>query len=79
MIKIHKIKPTIYEVIEIIHCAQETKTTSWYYDLDKELISEKTDFPPSLNGLTRRMSEAQMSDIKGWIDRIGITDKVTYE
>ena len=59
-LKITEIKPNVFEIIESIHGFNDTKRTSWYYDLDRNLISEKEDFPKSDWGITRDMSQADI-------------------
>lgn len=58
MITVKEIKPNIFELVEtIIGFTHDTKT-SWYWDLDKKLLSESINFP--VNMLTRPLTEADL-------------------
>ena len=59
MLTLKEIKPNIFELIEIIQgWIGNDYITHWYWDLDKMLISEKEDFPDTIQ--TRKLTTEQL-------------------
>lgn len=58
MISLKEIKPNIFELTETLPSWYGNKLTFWYWDLDKRLLSEKSDFPDNMR--TRKLTEADL-------------------
>lgn len=54
----------LYTLIESSMSFIDTKKTYWYYDLNKKLLSEKSDFPDTLQ--TRTLSDDDINYFQQW-------------
>lgn len=60
MLTLKEIKPNIFELIETMHgwCDTCGYEAHWYWDLNKKLLSEKEDFPDTIQ--TRKLTTEQL-------------------
>jgi len=69
MLQVDKIGAGIYKVTETIMSFHSTDITYWYYDLNKQIMSEKEDFPDTMH--TRNMDQYKVDWLLGLIKRKG--------
>lgn len=63
MLAMKEIRPNIFELKESIMGVTMTKVTYWYYDLTRNLVSEKPNFPDEM--ITRSLDKAD----RMWFER----------
>lgn len=59
MLSMKEIRPNVFELVESILGWTDTKKTSWFYDLNEMLVSEKPDFPKGM--YTRELTNQTLS------------------
>ena len=57
MITVKILEPGMYKLTETIMSCGDSKISHWYYDFNRNLISEHPDFPDSMK--TRPISDVQ--------------------